>query len=159
MSKKSEEIETNRTSNELIQLEEELKTVDPTIFDGINPAKKKALLSTTLIHVRSHSGPLPDPESMASYNSIIPNGAERLMAMAEKEQENRHSIQNKIIGSKIQLAIRGQLIGLFIGTLGICGALYLSYNDHDTVAAIIGGTTVVTLVSAFIFGKNQENKK
>jgi hypothetical protein len=31
MSKKSEEIETNRTSNELIQLEEELKTVDPTI--------------------------------------------------------------------------------------------------------------------------------
>lgn len=33
-----------------------------------------------------HSGPLPPPSDLAQYNDIISNGADRIMAMAEKNK-------------------------------------------------------------------------
>ena len=44
-----------------------------------------------MIAQRFHSGPLPSPSDLAQYNAIISNGADRIMTMAEKEQEARHA--------------------------------------------------------------------
>lgn len=35
------------------------------------------------------AGPLPHPELLKGYDQIIKDGAERIMRMAEKEQDNR----------------------------------------------------------------------
>ncbi len=35
------------------------------------------------------SGPLPHPSILESYNNIIPDGAERIMAMAERQLNHR----------------------------------------------------------------------
>jgi hypothetical protein len=43
----------------------------------------------------SYSGPLPHPSLLAKYNEVIPNGAERMMVMAE----NRAII---VFGSNLQ---------------------------------------------------------
>ena len=37
-----------------------------------------------MIAQRSHSGPLPHPDDLIKYDSIISDGAERIMQMAEK---------------------------------------------------------------------------
>lgn len=47
-----------------------------------------ALISQELQILR-HAGPLPDPETLRRYAEIILDGAERIMRMAEKEQEGR----------------------------------------------------------------------
>lgn len=56
---------------------------------------------------------------------------------------------------RINLAVFVErMMGIFSGLVIACVALYTSYHlamaGHDTVAGIIGGTTVIGLVSAFL---------
>ena len=43
----------------------------------------EAVISHVIEH---HSGPLPSPETLRQYNDIVPDGAERIMAMAERNR-------------------------------------------------------------------------
>jgi uncharacterized membrane protein len=40
-----------------------------------------------------HSGPLPPPEDLAKYNMIVPDAAERILRMAEKQQAHRMELE------------------------------------------------------------------
>lgn len=59
-----------------------------------SPELVEQILSDEYVQImiarRFHSGPLPPPSDLAQYNDIISNGADRIMAMAEKEQAVRH---------------------------------------------------------------------
>jgi len=105
-----------------------------------------------------HQGPLPTPEDMARYNEIIPNGADRIMKMAEAQSAHRIEIERLVITRQQNQSDRGQMFGLIIGIIGILTGALLSYGGHDWVGGIIGGTTVVSLVGAFITGKWQQKK-
>ena len=39
-----------------------------------------------------HSGPLPAPGMFQEYEKVLPGAADRIMAMAEKEANHRHPI-------------------------------------------------------------------
>ena len=51
-----------------------------------------------------HSGPLPSPQDLVMYNQIIPDGANRIMCMAEKEQEVRMELERKQLEAHIAFA-------------------------------------------------------
>jgi uncharacterized membrane protein len=143
-------------SVELIELEQELTTINPQIFQGIAPKKKEDILrsiSVTMIQERSHSGPLPDAETLIKYNSVIPEGADRIMKMAEKQQEHRMALENNVISSQSNQSSVGQWFGLIIGLFGIGCGTFLAYSGETTVGGIIAGGTVVSLVSVFVIGK------
>ena len=98
--------------------------------------------------VEHHSGPLPSPETLRQYNDIVPDGAERIMAMAEKEQAHRHRM-NRSEESRATLGIFSSL-GIVIVFAGVASyALNLGYAVE---AATILGTTLVGIVGAFIYG-------
>ena len=48
---------------------------------------------------------------------------------------------------------RGQLYGLVIGLAGLSSAVATAYFNQPTVASILGGATVLGLVSTFILGR------
>lgn len=150
------------TPEELLELEQDLIEFNPEVFKGINPKKKLEILrsfSFTMIQEKSHSGPLPDSESLIQYNSVIPDGADRIMRMAEKQQDHRMSIEKKVINSQSKQSGLGQVFGLIIGVIGIASGTYLASIGATTVGGIIAGGTVVSLVSVFVIGKNiQKNK-
>ena len=54
---------------------------DPSILEGILeiPEAREMIVQQQKIH----SGPLPAPEDIELYNKSIPNGADRIMKMAE----------------------------------------------------------------------------
>lgn len=147
---------------EITQLEKELLAANPKIFDGINKNKKQELLASisyTLIQEKSHSGPLPDSETLIEYNSVIPNGADRIMKMAEKQQEHRINIEKDVIKSQSGQSLLGQWFGLIIGIFGIGCGTFLAYSGEKTVGGIIAGGTVVSLVSVFVIGKGKQSKE
>ncbi len=151
----------NEISQELIELEHELKAVNPKVFEGIPVGKKREILqsmSFTLIQEKMHSGPLPDAETLVKYNSVIPNGADRIMKMAENQQSHRIKIENKVIQSQSNQSIVGQIFGLILGLVGLACGTFLAYNGIETVGAIIAGGTVVSLVSVFVIGKKTQRK-
>lgn len=152
----------NSNSTKLIQLERELISQNPNIFEGITPKRKKELLkslSITMIQEKSHSGPLPDAETLIKYNSVIPNGADRIMKMAENQQEHRMIIEKKIIFEQSSQSKLGQWFGLVIGIVGISCGTFLAYSGETTVGGIIAGGTVVSLVSVFVIGKKIQASK
>ena len=51
--------------------------------------EQKTNLVQTLSVSRSFSGPLPPPEDFERYNQVAPDAANRILAMAEKEQQIR----------------------------------------------------------------------
>ncbi|ELR72618.1 hypothetical protein C900_00997 [Fulvivirga imtechensis AK7] len=80
----------NEPEEELKEIEKHLRSINPRLFEGIGKKKKDEILRSitfTLIQEKTHSGPIPDPETLSHYNKIIPNGAERIMAMAENQQK------------------------------------------------------------------------
>lgn len=67
-----------------------------------------------------YSGPLPDPTSFGKYESILPGSAERILTMAEKEQQHRHQIDD----IEVKIESRDSLLGIICGTaLGIGGLI------------------------------------
>lgn len=55
--------------------------------------KRKEITATVSIF----SGPLPTPEAFARYNEVQPDAADRILGMAEKEQEIRHEAQRRAV--------------------------------------------------------------
>ena len=161
-------------SNELIKSDDEFLEPDeveraiisynPRAFEGVKKEKKQELLKTvsavmvTTLTSREHSGPLPDPETLHGYNQLIPNGADRVMIMAEKNQEHRHQLQKTVVDKKLSHNRTGQYLGFLIGLVGIGCGTFLAANGNTTVGGIIAGGTVVSLVSVFVIGKKFESK-
>jgi uncharacterized membrane protein len=135
---------------------------NPRLFNGINSKKRQEIVQAisvgfTLVQ-KSHSGPLPDAETLEHYARIIPNGAERVMAMAEKEQDYRHGLTKKVSSRQLNQIFTGQVFGFILALIAIGGGIYLSYSGKETsgLATII--SAMVLLVGAFIVGKVQEKK-
>ncbi|MDB0600476.1 DUF2335 domain-containing protein [Tenacibaculum maritimum] len=147
---------------DLQELEAALTSVNPKVFDGLSRNKRIDILqslSFTLIQEKSHSGPLPDAETLIQYDSVIPGGADRIMKMAEKQQSHRISIETKVVSSQSSQSKLGQVFGLIIGLAGIGCGTYLASVGQDVVGGIIAGGTVVSLVSVFVLGKKSSKKK
>lgn len=136
----------------LEELEQELIQVNPKIFQGVNKRKKTEILKSVSVSMM-HSGPLPDPQSLSSYDQLIPNGADRIMKMAEKQQDHRMKIERTAIGRQTFQSFMGQIFGFLIGLAGIGSGTFLAYNGFTTVGTVIAGGTVVSLVSVFVIGR------
>jgi hypothetical protein len=65
----------------------------------------KHVLETSL---HSFRGPIPPPSVLAGYNEVEPGFAERIVAMAEKEQSHRHDQENKALNQE-ETALKGSL--------------------------------------------------
>lgn len=119
----------------------------------------------------SHSGPLPMASEIVKYNEVIPNGANRIMLMAEKEQEVSHIERHKQLElrdkelsqhvkhaqAEVNIIKRGQWFSLIVIVLFTLLSGLLAILGDTTSAAILMGTGLVSIVSVLIYG--QKNKK
>ena len=110
------------------------------------------------------SGPVPPPETLAKYESIVPGVAERIFKMAENEAAARIRIEEKESDNEVQLTkniVRSSFLGIFFAFASVvllaalaCIALI---NDYPAVAS----ATVVIIASVagmFILFRNRKNK-
>jgi uncharacterized membrane protein len=144
--------------NEMIRV---VETTDPELLKSIPPDKRREvvgkLLSFSMTRIEQiHKGPLPPPEQLALYEEIIPDGANRIMKMAEMQLQHRHEIESKAISSQLNQSGRGQIFGLTIGlTTILCGTLCILMG-HEWAGVITSGTGLTGLVSVFVYGKRRE---
>ena len=47
--------------------------------------EKQKRLTAVISHTEIFSGPLPSPRAFAKYNEVLPDAADRILRMAEKE--------------------------------------------------------------------------
>ena len=100
--------------------------------------------TTSALRAYSFSGPLPPPELLAKYNEVIPNGAERIMAMAEVQARHRQGLESTVVNGNVGSERRGQWMGLAICLVIVCGGMFLA---HEGRQALGGGLVTADLIA------------
>ncbi|MDQ6957470.1 MAG: DUF2335 domain-containing protein [Mariprofundaceae bacterium] len=120
------------------------------------PTRKKGKSSVVIQQevVSHHSGPLPAPNDFAAYNEVIPGAAERILRLAEIESEHRRNQEKKAMERMHRETLLGQIFALTIGLSGILASVYLAVIDQVAASLMLGGGTLVALVTAFIKGRS-----
>ena len=85
--------------------------------------------------------------------------ADRILKMAEKQQDHRISIENKLVNAENQSRLLGLVAGFLIATVGLGGAVYLGYNGKTWESGIMSGGTLVGLVTVFVKGSGNNNQE
>jgi uncharacterized membrane protein len=121
-------------------------------------------LIVELQQIRSEfSGPIPPPVLLAGYDKVLPGLADRIVKMAEYQQQSHLSMQAKNLESDIsdRKAARsearlGQIFGLLIGIVALGTAAYMATHGAQIPGGVIGSTGIGGLVYAFIKGRQHE---
>lgn len=105
----------------------------------------------TAVQQQSWSGPLPPPAALEHFNRIIPNGAERILAMVEREQEHRTRYEQKALDATAREARRGQYLGSGLSALALIGAVFTTYiGAPEAVSIALVSLPVLGVIHAIV---------
>jgi uncharacterized membrane protein len=104
-------------------------------------------------------GPLPPPEILAGYDEVLPGAADRIVAMAEKNQAHRHALEAKVIPAGIASERLGQILAfvLYLATLG--SGTYLVAEGKETIGVIQMLGTTATFAAIYIKGQRAKKRE
>jgi uncharacterized membrane protein len=107
---------------------------------------KAAKSASSLMKIEaSFSGPLPPPSLLAKYSEIIPNGAERIMAMVEKQSEHREKLESRVVNGNVASQTRGSWFAFILCLVALVGGFYLILQGKSVagLVSIIGSVGVI----------------
>lgn len=110
---------------------------------SLSDDKRIERIEKSLTEFSAFSGPLPRPEDFEKYNEILPNAADRILAMAEKEQLIRADGQAGILANDRLKINRATLLG--VGLIVVAGVA--TWLGHTAIALPLGlvGTVAALL--------------
>ena len=138
------------TNSNVVSEPTQFQGIDGTVYSQTSGPDSTQPMVFSALQTEITSGPLPHPELLKRYDEIIPNGAERIMAMTEKEQDRRLSRQEMSLKSSIRSRDRGQFMA-FILALIILGIFVLMvFTGNSTSAYVIIGTGCLSVIGLFL---------
>ena len=109
-------------------------------------ARREVSLSSTF------SGPLPPPEVLIRYNDAVPDGAERIIALAERQAAHRMALESRVVDADIKRSNWGLVAGFVIALVGLVVSYLLVDRGNATAGVALGAVDLVGLVGAFVYG-------
>lgn len=101
---------------------------------------------------------LPPVSVLEQYESLVPGSAERIIDMADLEQEHRHNWENRALTAYIISYRIGQILGL-IGMLGVfIMAIYSALYAKDIDLAyliVVAGIGFYSFIAAISIGRKR----
>ncbi len=125
------------------------------------PDEERQLIISTFYAIEESSsfrGPLPPPDVLKGYEETLAGASERILAMAEKQQNHRMRIEATIVDRQTKQSAYGQIWGGCLAGALILIALVLGMTDHDVLAGIIATTTITSVLVIFVLNKTPKNK-
>jgi len=111
------------------------------------------------IETEIFSGPIPPPNLLAKYNDIIPNGADRILAMAERQSAHRESLESKVVNGNLSNQKTGTIFGFILCLVVILGGVYIMAIGRNGwgFAAIL--SALASLATVFAVSRSQQRKE
>ena len=110
-------------------------------------------------HTESFSGPIPPPDLLERYNKVIPNGADRILAMAEQQQLHRQFMEKSVVEGDVRRSDRGLILGFIITVMFGAGGIYLVATGHDLNGLAVIFVPLAGLVGTFIYSQNSRRRE
>lgn len=153
-----------------IRLPDTMKASIKEFFENRDPEAFEAFLTGIfeLSVEQSHLGPLPDPQTLASYENVLPGLAERIVRLAERpheelaqEQSHRHAMERQIVGHTRTYRTTGLWMGFLIACASLAAGLYCAVNGFAVGAVAFLSLPLVGIVSVLVSGRpwSQSSKK
>jgi len=124
---------------------------------NLNTNGNKIAISRREVSV--HHGPLPDPDTLARYESIEPGIAGRIIVMAEKEQNNRLECERVYLNESLKVQKLGAVFAFFIGVSAIGAGTVASIYGNPIGGTLLSLSGIASLVGAFLKGTRVNNGK
>jgi uncharacterized membrane protein len=107
----------------------------------------------------SFSGPIPPPGLLEKYNEVIPNGADRIMAMAERQSAHRESLEASVVAGNIANQARGTVFAFILCLVALSSGFYLVNEGRNIegFASIVG--SVGGILGTFIYSRIEQRKE
>lgn len=117
------------------------------------PTGKRSEKEILALRQEHFSGPLPPPSVLRQYDETVAGAAERIMRMAEKEQEHRIFSEQYSLRKSNALLTRGQVFGFVIVLLLIALGTAFVFFGFEAIAIVIFSATTISLAVIFVLGR------
>lgn len=121
--------------------------VIPTEFAPVLPPGFGPFVSQ---QVQVWQGQFPPPEAIERYVAVQPDSFDRIIKMAERQQESAIDAAAKVQGYQHRDTKRGQYLGFAVTFAAVIGAAYCGMTDHVVVAVALVSIPVMTVARALI---------
>lgn len=127
-------------------------------IDGQTEDDRNEILTAAISEeLLRYKGPLPSPKHFEAYENVLPGSADRILKMAEAEQQERHNNNRRMIEAQISEFKKGQIIGAILVLLLIVVGGVLGFYGHDVLAGIVL-TAMVSVAIVFVLRLNPKSK-
>lgn len=97
------------------------------------------------------SGPLPPPSVLEGFDKVVPNGAERIFRMAEREQEHRLAYEQAELQYSRNDFRYGQVIGGMLALICVVASvLSVHLAAHPSVSIALVGIPMTALIGKIL---------
>ena len=100
----------------------------------------------------SFSGPLPPPNILIGYNEAVPDGAERIIALAERQAAHRMSLESRVVDADIKRSYWGLGAGLIVALAGLAVSFFMVDRGNTVPGVVTGSLDLGGLVAIFVYG-------
>ena len=120
------------------------------------PASRQAeVVSTDSLRVmvaEEWRGPIPDPDTLERYESLIPGSGERFFKIFENQVRHRQQLENAEFDRESKRMDWGLVAAFSVVTMIIGAGAFLIVAGHDWAGACLIGVNIVGLAAVFISG-------
>lgn len=120
--------------------------------------------NSIISHQQFYNGPIPNASELQRYEHIQTGFADRIISMAENEQQSRLKLNqdnsNKVYDIErrnIRVITRGQWLAFVTAFIIVGVGVYLSTIGYATQGATVICTTLGAAIVAFISGKSKKD--
>jgi uncharacterized membrane protein len=92
--------------------------------------------------VEQYEGPIPHPEHLAALAKIDPALVDRVVKLAEMQQQHRHKLEAHIVYADTGMGLLGQVLG-FAAVLAALAVVAFGYHLGLATAATTLGTAII----------------
>ena len=107
----------------------------------------------------AYSGPLPPAEQIRAYEDVLPGSADRILSMAERQQDHRMELEKVTVHEAAQRSRWGLRLGFVLALLVLAIGAVGIFTGHDVagLAVIIGQAAI--LAGVFVYGRIEQRKE
>ncbi len=107
----------------------------------------------------AYAGPLPPADQIRAYEEVLPGSADRILAMAERQQEHRQKLEQVTVEEAANRSWWGLRLGFVIAVLviGVGAAAIFTGYALAGFAVIIGQAAI--LAGVFVYGRVEQRKE
>ena len=116
------------------------------------PDNLRQIVRHEISAMATFSGSLPPPAILAQYNDAVPDGAERIIVMAETQAKHRMALESRVVDADIKRANWGLAAGFVVAIAGLVASCLMVVGGHEVAGLVLGSLDLVSLVAVFVYG-------